>query len=85
MNDIITTFDLTKFEDLKCPMLNSYHIKNVRVPDMTKLVNKVFYMEYEGGITAFKILDGQCIVHHIVVIILVFLFKHQNTKVFGII
>jgi hypothetical protein len=56
MNNIITTFDLTKFQDLKCPMLDCYRIKNVRVPDMTKLANKVFYMEFEGGITAFKVL-----------------------------
>lgn len=56
MNNIVTTFDLTKFEDLKCPILGCYHIKNVKVPDMTKLANKVFYMEYEGGITAFKVL-----------------------------
>ena len=56
MNNIVTTFDLTKFENLKCPKFDRYRIKNVRVPDMTKLANKVFYMEFEGGITAFKVL-----------------------------
>ena len=56
MNNVITTFDLTKFEDLRCPKFDSYRIRNVRVPDMAKLANKVFYMEYEGGITAFKVL-----------------------------
>lgn len=53
---ICSTFDLTSFENLKAPKLNSLSLSNFSYPKADDIFNKVFYMEDNGKITAFKIL-----------------------------
>ena len=53
---ICTTFDLTSFENLKAPKLYDQSIGFFDYPKADEIFNKVFYMEDNGKITAFKIL-----------------------------
>ena len=53
---ICTTFDLTSFENLKAPNLYDQSIGFFDYPKADEIFNKVFYMEDNGKITAFKIL-----------------------------
>ena len=53
---ICTTFDLTSFENLKAPKLHDLSIAFFNYPKADDIFNKVFYMEDNGKITAFKIL-----------------------------
>ena len=53
---ICTTFDLTSFENLKAPKLHDLSISDFKYPKAEDIFNKVFYMEDNGKITAFKIL-----------------------------
>ena len=53
---ICTTFDLTSFENLKAPKLHDQSIATFDYPKADEIFSRVFYMEDNGKITAFKIL-----------------------------
>lgn len=59
-----TTFNLNSFIDLNCPKFGEFGFVSVRFPDGRALFDKVFYMELDGKITAFKFLawalTGNC-------------------------
>lgn len=49
-----TTFNLNSFTNLNCPKFGNYAFSSVCFPDGRKLFDKIFYMELDGKITAFK-------------------------------
>lgn len=54
--NIQTTFDLTQFINLNAPKYNRYAFENTRFPELDGVYGNVFYMEFEGKITALKFL-----------------------------